>query len=150
MSRITVPTTQDKIAALEAQIATLIAERDQFARLWNENQDLLAASKEVGFQFDEVKRLTAERDAAKAVRVKPLVWEGRGSNWSTSSPVSHYHVAKTNNPRNDRYMVTCIYLRADGNKVSDSCGFIDGLEAAKDAAQADYESRILAALEKPE
>jgi uncharacterized small protein (DUF1192 family) len=56
---------QAKIAALEAQIATLTKERDQFARLWNKNQDLLAQSKEVGFQFDEVKRLTAERDAAR-------------------------------------------------------------------------------------
>jgi len=56
---------QSKAAALESENNRLTAERDQFARMWEENQDLLAQSKEIGFQFDEIKRLTAERDEAE-------------------------------------------------------------------------------------
>jgi chromosome segregation ATPase len=49
-----------RIEELEAEVARLRAESDQLGRMWEANQELLAESKEIGFQFDEVKRLTAE------------------------------------------------------------------------------------------
>jgi predicted RNase H-like nuclease (RuvC/YqgF family) len=49
-----------RIEELEAEVARLRAESGQLGRMWKANQELLAESKEIGFQFDEVKRLTAE------------------------------------------------------------------------------------------
>jgi hypothetical protein len=49
-----------RIEGLEAEVERLKAGTDQLGRMWEANQDLLAESKEIDFQFDEMKRLTAE------------------------------------------------------------------------------------------
>jgi uncharacterized small protein (DUF1192 family) len=58
-----------RIAELEAEVARLKAGVDQLGRMWEANQDLLAESKEIDFQFDEVKRLTAENARLREVRL---------------------------------------------------------------------------------
>lgn len=81
--------------------------------------------------------LTAERDAALAwaVKVKPLVWAARGLTgefWASTLIGLHYIVTERGwGVRND----------PDAHPVE------GGIEAAKAAAQADYEARILAAIQ---
>lgn len=70
----------DLLTAATERAERAEAERDQFAKMWEANQELLSASKEIGFQFDEIARLTAraERlrtalDAFKRFDDRPLV-----------------------------------------------------------------------------
>jgi hypothetical protein len=116
-----------QIAALEAQLAD--------GSFYKES--------DIDAMQDRIATLTAERDAARAVRVKPLVWRDDATVSTSSSqwPPGQY----------------AVLLRDDGQyslRMSWSLlmtdGYFDTLEAAKSAAQADYEARILAALEKPE
>lgn len=84
-------------------------------------------------------------DVRKLVKVKPLEWEdfpGRGAK-TAAWLQAHYMIQKWSD---GRYELSASY--------PGYCTDIDGterfylsLEAAKAAAQADYESRILAALE---
>lgn len=78
---------------------------------------------------------------AVTVGIKPLVWEGSGSGWRAVSIAGHYLAFKTNNPRTDRYMVTCVCLRESGNIQSLTIGYFDGIDAAKAAAEADWQAK---------
>ena len=84
--------------------------------------------------------MTTTRDdmAARGIRVKPLVWKaGRMAGyWSALSVAGLYVVRDFGDEE--------ILAERDGETVGKWCVT---LEAAKAAAQADYESRILAALE---
>jgi hypothetical protein len=81
-------------------------------------------------------------------RVKPLVWddfEGRGAKaqaWRKGSYLIQYWKSR------DAFEVVESYPGYQGDSIGD--GFYPTLEAAKAAAQADYEARILAAPAKAE
>jgi hypothetical protein len=90
----------------------------------------------------QIERLTAERDAARDGRVKPLEWVVDGHDGMWGNGVFNYRV-RQKGPGIwwwQRAMIASWYQPEHETT----------LEAAKAAAQADYESRILAALEKPE
>jgi hypothetical protein len=57
---------RDEICSWAAAIEALAADRDQLEWLWQANQDLLQESKEIGFQFDELKALTTRAEKAEA------------------------------------------------------------------------------------
>jgi hypothetical protein len=89
----------------------------------------------------QIATLTAERDAARAVRVKPLEWdEDLKGRWIGKPEIDLGHMAFW------VFLLDGQYKRA----TKDKWNFYATLEAAKAAAQQDYEARILAALEKPE
>ena len=112
---------------------------DALDAAWSERVATLteALAKERAHQ---VATLTAERDAAKAgvVRVKPLVWTNREYDWSWWADIPFgrgmYQI---------RHEVG-YFVDFDDETIS---GCHRTLGAAKAAAQADYEARILAALE---
>jgi hypothetical protein len=96
----------------------------------------------------QIATLTKERDAARAVRVKPLKW------WQ-SSTTTFRHTGHPADPFDVTYFVWRIKadrpeLWAWGKDGAGQEGMSGYIEHAKAAAQADYEARILAALEKPE
>jgi hypothetical protein len=132
---------QAKIAALEARVARLTVERNAA----DQNQWDIRSQAKIAALEAQIATLTAERDAARAGRVKPLEWEEMsGGFWRAPAPlfgsirVEHY---------GESYEVVW--------SVPGYCDrfckgeFLDE-DAAKSAAQADYEARILAALENPE
>ena len=91
----------------------------------------------------QVAALTAERDAAAgAVRVKPLAWKGMGENHARAAAPLFGTI------RVENYGAG---FAISWSVPGFSDVFCDGrwptIEAAKAAAQADYEARILAALE---
>jgi len=103
----------------------------------------------------EIARLTAERDAAMAgrVKVKPLVWE---RNWGGCCTVKSkkasdngcdvvFYSEKSNI---GGYVVSTItkpgYFRCWSDSLN---GDFDTIESAQSAAQADYEARIRAAIQ---
>lgn len=113
--------------------------------------------------IDRIEALTAERDALKAgrVRVKPLVWDvdGRSLHMDHTMAFSKsYNWDGWDCFRQEGYGIGASYIiwpdsiciekwnlygTADGLFVND----LRGEGAAKAAAQADYEARILSALE---
>jgi hypothetical protein len=93
----------------------------------------------------QIATLTKERDAARSVRVKPLVWG--------ETPNNKMYVADHGA---GNYIVIHDFdgwrwLLVNGQEMAGAQDHpVPEKEAAKAAAQADYEARILAALEKPE
>ena len=94
-----------------------------------------------------VARLTAERDAAMAgaVKVKPLVWvdfHDRGAKahaWNEAN----YMIQKWSD---GRWEISASYP-GYSTSIYGTDRFYPTLDAAKSAAQADYEARILAAIQ---
>jgi len=82
----------------------------------------------------------SEQKTMRGVRVKPLVWEKDASNSWVAGPYSIHHRW----PHNDGPFIVSAYF---ANIGAAHLGSFSTLEAAKAAAQADYEARILAALE---
>jgi hypothetical protein len=72
-------------------------------------------------------------------RVKPLVWTQKGY---AETPFGKYHVVMEDWSGQDDFWFVCF-----AGKPYGKCGEHGSEEAAKAAAQADYESRILEALE---
>ena len=95
----------------------------------------------------EIARLTAERDAAlaKAVKVKPLVWvdfHDRGAKahaWNEAN----YMIQKWSD---GRWEISASYP-GYSTSIYGTDRFYPTIEAAKAAAQADYEARILDAIQ---
>lgn len=89
-------------------------------------------------------------DAAIAVigpvRVKPLDWEDQGQGSYTWPLGLHYYVEVDHHGHGVTWYAACMIGNDD---VWSEVGF-PTLEAAKAAAQADYESRILSAIEAPQ
>jgi hypothetical protein len=115
-----------------------LAEREEYDR----HQELLEAEKE----RDELADRLAELEGANpAALVKPLVWEdfeGRGAKaqgWRKGNYLIQYWKTR------DAFEVVESYPGHQGDSIGD--GFYPIIEAAKAAAQADYETRILSALE---
>jgi hypothetical protein len=151
--------TGDGLVSPAELIATLRAERDALrAQLADAQAALDAAEIEHGITSNgNLWRFWAKkaRDLAKgnttlraqlataradAVRVKPLVWVNmRNETMFTAKVLGQdaYHVTKSG---------TYSYWGRDGEGWSEPC---NTLEAAKAAAQADYEARILALIDTP-
>ena len=72
-------------------------------------------------------------------RIKPLVWTQKGY---AETPFGKYHVVMEDWSGQDDFWFVCF-----AGKPYGKCGEHGSEEAAKAAAQADYEARILAALE---
>ena len=87
--------------------------------------------------------MTAEKLAAAGLRVKPLEWEKVHDAmpgmtvYTADSPFGHYNTGVD--------LAGIPYWTHVPTEVGEDCS---GIEAAKAAAQADYEARILAALEE--
>lgn len=75
-------------------------------------------------------------------RVKPLEFVAHGDVMKAECPIGEYQVHPTANPRNNK-----IVCHICAKRKSWTVGYYDGEELAKIAAQADYERRILDALE---
>jgi hypothetical protein len=74
--------------------------------------------------------------------VKPLEWCAHGDIYKSVSSVGEYQAHPTANTRNQKFAVYFVCVK----RKSWTIGYVDGSEAAKAAAQADYSRRILAAL----
>ena len=142
----------------KAQVAALTKERDAArAVAFAEAAEIVARISERDGGYAQAAFYEAERailaraaevnaePAMTGVRVKPLVWKGMGGGfWRAPAPlfgfirVEHY---------SDDYQVV---WSVPGFCDTFTPGRFVTEEAAKAAAQADYEARILAALEKPE
>jgi hypothetical protein len=89
---------------------------------------------------DRIEALVARADLAPGVKVKPLEWREtndgnhrKGEVYSARSPISFAPIAA--------------YKKHDGWWLNIECRTYPTLEAAKTAAQADYEAHIMAALD---
>jgi hypothetical protein len=127
---------QREITELRARVAELEADRD----LWREAKE--AVEKDVDREYKRAEAAEAELARRGQVQVKPLDWKTQGKN--------HFSLAI-----GLTYLVTHDF---DGWHVlivigREMTGVVDGafptLEAAKAAAQADYESRIREAIVSP-
>lgn len=89
------------------------------------------------------RRFLAYADAALAeiggVQVKPLVWTSKGY---AQTPFGKYLVAREDWSGQEDFWFVCV-----AGKPYGKCGEHSSAKAAKAAAQADYEARILAAIE---
>jgi hypothetical protein len=137
-------------------ITALRSERDQWASMVGHIvaclplKDIVPASATMGELIDAIKSGLAERDAlrsqlatarADAVRVKPLVWEDMGGYWRAKSCVGEYEAGWEDGAwaANDGPSMWEWRPEEDPRGLSEY--------NAKAAAQADYEARIIAALE---
>ena len=121
---------------------------------WAES-DYLAKVKEqwptvCGISWEDLPKLVSalktERDTYKAraaPKVKPLVWEIFRDGYRALSCIGEYKARKEVNPTGSKHFV---YNFGQYNNFT-QIGYFETLEAAKAAAQADYERRILEALE---
>ena len=76
-------------------------------------------------------------------RVKPLEWLSLGEGYKSFSLLGEYQVYPTASRRNHKHSAYFI----DALRKSHILGYFEPSESAKAAAQADYEARILAAIE---
>lgn len=80
------------------------------------------------------------------VRVKALVWEGIGYGWAKTAWGGYTITDRYDLHRNDEAFGWEHSSRVDGDRSEEA---FESIGAAKAAAQADYEARILAALATP-
>ena len=118
-----------------------VAVRLDHARLTMTNDDRSRQGTDKRARF--INRLDAMTDAAAMlrackgrVRVKPLVWEYHPAGKIAAPPTGHAYIIDT------RMKGRCYSVKGFNPKRE-----FDSLDEAKAAAQADYEARILAALE---
>src|SRR5690606_33094241 len=85
---------------------------------------------------DMAKALTAAAPYMSGVKVKPLEWREKDNDAYAHSDVGYYEI-------NETRLGFCVYR----NTFLVSKDMFETLEAAKAAGQADYEKRVLSALE---
>lgn len=134
--------------AIEAAMAIAKDMRDKYSSptgdqytqgLWDQSQRIIGKIK----ALRATPAATKPADAGGGVRVKPLEWNDTPSetSWVADTSIGRYFV--------HHYPDANVFISfLEGRPDSKSCG-VATLDAAKAAAQADYEQRIRSALDQP-